>query len=174
LKEMIEERVVLVDENDSVIGTMPKMEAHVKAVLHRAISVFIFNSKGEWLLQRRALHKYHSSGLWSNTACTHPRPGESYLEAANRRLEEEMGMKCELKDLFNFIYKEKLDNELTEHELDHVFIGYSDEIPNFNTDEVCYYKYISYNDLTKDIITHPDKYTYWFKHVIENVQQHLQ
>jgi isopentenyl-diphosphate delta-isomerase len=174
LKEIIEERVVLVDENDSVIGTMPKMEAHVKAVLHRAISVFIFNSKGEWLLQRRALHKYHSSGLWSNTACTHPRPGESYLEAANRRLEEEMGMKCELKDLFNFIYKEKLDNELTEHELDHVFIGYSDEIPNFNTDEVCDYKYISYNDLTKDIITHPDKYTYWFKHVIENVQQHLQ
>ena len=171
---MIEERVVLGDENDSVIGTMPKMEAHVKAVLHRAISVFIFNSKGEWLLQRRALHKYHSSGLWSNTACTHPRPGESYLEAANRRLEEEMGMKCELKDLFNFIYKEKLDNELTEYELDHVFIGYSDEMPNFNTDEVCDYKYISYNDLTKDIITHPDKYTYWFKHVIENVQQHLQ
>ena len=85
-----------------------------------------------------------------------------------------MGMKCELKDLFNFIYKEKLDNELTEHELDHVFIGYSDEIPNFNADEVCDYKYISYHDLTKDIHDHPDKYTYWFKHVIENVQQHLQ
>ncbi len=171
---MMEERVVLVDENDSVIGTMPKMEAQEKAVLHRAISVFIFNTKGEWLLQRRALHKYHSTGLWSNTACTHPRPGESYLEAAHRRLEEEMGMKCDLKDLFNFIYKEKLDNELTEHELDHVFIGYSDEIPNFNADEVCDYKYISYHDLTKDIHDHPDKYTYWFKHVIENVQQHLQ
>ena len=172
-ERMVEERVVLVDENDCEIGTMPKMEAHQKALLHRAISVFIFNSKGEWLLQRRAMHKYHSSGLWSNTACTHPRYGESYLEAAKRRLEEEMGMKCELIDLFHFIYKEKLDNELTEHELDHVFIGYSNEIPNFNTEEVCDYKYISFNDLTNDILAHPNDYTFWFKHVMENVQKHL-
>lgn len=169
----IEERVVLIDENDCEIGTMEKMEAHQKALLHRAISVFVFNSKGEWLLQRRALEKYHSSGLWSNTACTHPRPNESYMEAANRRLEEEMGLKCELTDLFHFIYKEKLDNELTEHELDHVFIGYSDETPNFNPEEVCDYKYISYDDLTADIHENPNKYTYWFKHVIENVQNHL-
>ena len=170
---LIEERVVLVDEHDFEIGTMPKMEAHQKALLHRAISVFIFNSKGEWLLQRRALHKYHSSGLWSNTACTHPRPGESYLEAADRRLKEEMGMQCELNDLFNFIYKEKLDNELTEHELDHVFIGYTDQIPNINVEEVCDHTHISYDDLKNDIHANPDKYTYWFKHVIENVYQHL-
>jgi isopentenyl-diphosphate delta-isomerase len=172
-EELVEERVVLVDENDCELGTMEKMEAHQKALLHRAISVFIINSEGEWLLQRRALHKYHSSGLWSNSACTHPRPGETYLEAAHRRLKEEMGMECELKDLFNFIYKEKLDNELTEHELDHVFVGYSDEIPNFNPDEVCDYKYISFNDLKYDIHANPNEYTFWFKHVMENVQKHL-
>ena len=172
-KSLIEERVVLVDKNDNELGTMAKMEAHQKALLHRAISVFIINSKGEWLLQRRALHKYHSSGLWSNSACTHPRPGESYLEAAHRRLKEEMGMKCELKDLFNFIYKEKLDNELTEHELDHVFVGCSDEIPNFNPEEVCDYKYISFNDLKNDIHANPNDYTFWFKHVLDNVQKHL-
>lgn len=173
MERLVEEKVVLIDENDCEIGTMSKMEAHQKALLHRAISVFIFNSKGEWLLQRRALEKYHSSGLWSNTACTHPRPGESYLEAAQRRLKEEMGMNCELRDLFHFIYKEKLDNELTEHELDHVFIGYSDETPKYNVEEVCDYKYIPYNELTNDIHENPDKYTYWFKHVIENVQKHL-
>ena len=169
----MEERVVLVDENDREIGTMPKMEAHQKAVLHRAISVFILNEKGEWLLQRRALSKYHSSGLWSNAACTHPRPNETYMEAANRRLKEEMGMECELTDLFNFIYKEKLDNELTEHELDHVFIGYSEEIPNFNAEEVCDFKYINFEELKKEIHDNPDKYTFWFKHVFENVQKHL-
>ena len=169
----MEERVVLVDENDNVIGTMAKMEAHQKAVLHRAISVFILNKKGDWLLQRRALNKYHSSGLWSNAACTHPRPNETYLEAANRRLKEEMGMECELTDLFNFIYKEKLDNELTEHELDHVFVGYSEEIPNFNAEEVCDYQYISFDDLKMDIHEQPDKYTYWFKHVFENVRKYL-
>lgn len=170
---MREERVVLIDESDRELGTMEKMEAHQKALLHRAISVFIFNSQGDWLLQRRAMHKYHSSGLWSNAACTHPRLGETYLEAANRRLEEEMGMKCDLSHLFHFIYKGKLDNELTEHELDHVFIGYSDETPNLNAKEVCDYKYISYDNLTKDMHAHPDNYTYWFKHVIENVKKHL-
>lgn len=169
----MEERVVLVDENDRELGTMAKMEAHQKAVLHRAISVFILNDKGEWLLQRRALNKYHSSGLWSNAACTHPRPNESYKEAAHRRLMEEMGMQCELTDVFNFIYKGKLDNELTEHELDHVFVGYSENKPNFNPEEVCDYKYISYEALKKDVHENPDKYTYWFKHVFENVQKHL-
>ncbi len=169
----MEERVVLVDENDRELGTMPKMEAHEKAVLHRAISVFILNEKGEWLLQRRALNKYHSSGLWSNAACTHPRPNESYKEAAHRRLKEEMGMECELTDVFNFIYKGKLDNELTEHELDHVFVGYSENKPNFNPEEVCDYKYISFDDLKKDVDENPDRYTYWFKHVFENVQKHL-
>lgn len=174
MKEVLtEERVILVDENDCELGTMEKMEAHKKALLHRAISVFIINSKGKWLLQRRAMHKYHSSGLWSNTACTHPRPGESYLEAAHRRLKEEMGMECELKELFNFIYKEKLDNELTEHELDHVFVGYSNETPNFNPEEVCDYKYMPYDDLVKDIHAHPNDYTFWFKHVIEKVKYNL-
>ena len=169
----MEENVVLVDENDVEVGIMPKMEAHQKALLHRAISVFIFNEKGEWLLQRRALSKYHSSGLWSNAACTHPRPKETYSEAAERRLHEEMGIQCELTNLFNFIYKERLDNELTEHELDHVFIGYSEDIPNINTEEVCDFKYISFNNLAKDIQEHPDNYTYWFKHVYQNVQNHL-
>ena len=170
---MMEEKVVLIDENDIEVGTMPKMEAHQKALLHRAISVFIFNEKGEWLLQRRALSKYHSSGLWSNAACTHPRPNESYLKAAERRLLEEMGLQCELTDLFNFIYKEKLDNELTEHELDHVFIGYSEEVPNFNAEEVCDFKYIDFDELANDIREQADKYTYWFKHVYEKVQKHL-
>ena len=169
----MEEKVVLIDENDVEVGTMPKMEAHQKALLHRAISVFIFNEKGEWLLQRRALSKYHSSGLWSNAACTHPRPNESYLKAAERRLLEEMGLQCELTDLFNFIYKEKLDNELTEHELDHVFIGYSEEVPNYNAEEVCDFKYIDFDELANDIREQADKYTYWFKHVYENVQKHL-
>ena len=169
----MEEKVVLVDENDRELGTMYKMEAHQKAVLHRAISVFILNDKGEWLLQRRALNKYHSSGLWSNAACTHPRPGESYKQAAHRRLKEEMGMECELTDVFNFIYKGKLDNELTEHELDHVFVGYSENKPNFNPKEVCDYQYIKFDDLKKDVHENPDKYTYWFKHVFENVQEHL-
>ena len=169
----MEEKVVLVDENDIEVGTMPKMEAHQKALLHRAISVFIFNEKGEWLLQRRALSKYHSSGLWSNAACTHPRPNESYLKAAERRLLEEMGLQCELTDLFNFIYKEKLDNELTEHELDHVFIGYSEEVPNYNAEEVCDFKYIDFDELANDIREQADKYTYWFKHVYEKVQKHL-
>ena len=169
----MEENVVLVDENDVEVGIMPKMEAHQKALLHRAISVFIFNEKGEWLLQRRALSKYHSSGLWSNAACTHPRPKETYMEAAERRLREEMGIQCELTNLFNFIYKEKLDNELTEHELDHVFIGYSEDIPNINPEEVCDFKYIDFDELANDIREQADKYTYWFKHVYEKVQKHL-
>lgn len=169
----MEERVVLVDEKDRELGTMSKMKAHQKAVLHRAISVFIFNKKGEWLLQKRALNKYHSSGLWSNAACTHPRPNETYLEAANRRLKEEMGIECELTDLFNFIYKAKLDNNLIEHELDHVFVGYSEQIPNFNAEEVCDYQYRSFDNLKTDIHANPDKYTYWFNHVYENVQKHL-
>src|SRR5690606_3613335 len=136
MKQYKQDYVILVDENDNETGTMQKMEAHQKALLHRAISVFICNSNGEWLLQKRALQKYHSNGLWTNTSCSHPFPGESNLDAANRRLFEEMGIKAGLTEIFTFIYKEQLDNELTEHELDHVFFGISDVEPEINPDEV--------------------------------------
>jgi isopentenyl-diphosphate delta-isomerase len=165
----MEEKVILVDEMDIEIGLMPKTEAHKKALLHRAISVFIFNSNGKWLLQRRALTKYHSGGLWTNACCTHPLPNESNTDAANRRLKQEMGMSVSLKELFSFTYKETLDNELTEHELDHVFIGTTDLTPKINADEVAEYKYISYDDLIHDIQNNPSNYTVWFKKIIERV-----
>lgn len=161
--------VILVDENDRETGTMEKMEAHKTASLHRAISVFVLNSGGEWILQRRALDKYHSKGLWTNTCCTHPFPGESNLEAANRRLKEEMGISCDLKELFSFVYKGKLDNDLTEHEFDHVFAGISDEIPVINTTEVIEWKKVRFEDLHNDILKNPSNYTYWFKKIYEKV-----
>lgn len=166
---MIDNDVILVDEFDQPIGTMEKMEAHVKAALHRAISVFIFNSKGEWLLQRRAIEKYHSRGLWTNTSCTHPAPGETSLEAAHRRLHEEMGLKAELREVFSFKYIQELENNLTEHEYDHVFVGYSDELPVPNPDEVMDYKYISYQDLSQEVAVSPEKFTAWFKMIYERV-----
>ena len=166
---MIDNDVILVDEFDQPIGTMEKMEAHVKAALHRAISVFIFNSKGEWLLQRRAIEKYHSRGLWTNTSCTHPAPGETSLEAAHRRLHEEMGLKAELREVFSFKYIQELENNLTEHEYDHVFVGYSDELPVPNPDEVMDYKYISYQDLSQEVAESPEKFTAWFKMIYERV-----
>jgi isopentenyl-diphosphate delta-isomerase len=167
---MNEPQVVLVDNNDNEIGTIGKMEAHQKALLHRAISVFICNSDGEWLLQRRALDKYHSGGLWTNTCCSHPYPGESNIEAANRRLNEEMGVQCSMKELFSFIYIEKLDNELTEHELDHVFLGITDQLPFIEANEVMDWKYIAFTDLQKDIQVNPNNYTAWFKKIFERVQ----
>jgi isopentenyl-diphosphate Delta-isomerase len=166
---MVEEDVILVDEKDNEIGLMPKTEAHKKALLHRAISVFIFNSDGKWLLQRRALNKYHSGGMWTNTCCTHPLPNESNIDAANRRLRQEMGMQCSLKELFNFTYKEALDNELTEYELDHVFIGISDFIPRINAVEVAEFKYVKFKYLSLDIKKNPSHYTVWFKQIIERV-----
>lgn len=170
---MVETQVILVDANDNQIGTMEKMEAHKKAFLHRAISVFIFNTKGEWLLQRRAMDKYHSGGLWTNTCCSHPFPGESVIEAANRRLNEEMGLKCKLQELFSFTYKEPLDNELTEYEFDHVIFGISDDIPKPNTNEVMDYKYMSYFHLHNDLRSNPDNYTVWFKKIFERVHQYI-
>lgn len=170
---MIQEQVIVVDENDAVLGLMEKMEAHRNPVLHRAISVFIVNSEGEWLLQQRALGKYHSNGLWTNTCCSHPQPGESSLDAANRRLAEEMGLKAELTEKFHFIYREPLDNDLTEYELDHVFVGVSNQVPNINTNEVLSYKYIAYDDLKKDIETNPDNYTVWFLKIVDRVNQYL-
>ena len=165
--------VILVDKNDNPLGTMEKMEAHRKALLHRAVSVFIVNTKGDWLLQQRAHDKYHSGCLWTNACCTHPYPGESVLEAARRRLTEEMGIQCELRELFDFIYKEKLDNELTEYELDHVFIGYTDALPHVDKQEVAGWKSIPYHELENDVLENPSGYTVWFKKVYQKVHHHI-
>lgn len=173
----MQEFVVLVDENDQVIGQMEKMEAHEKALLHRAFSVMVFNSNNELLLQKRAYSKYHSGGLWTNTTCSHPRPGETILEAGSRRLNEEMGMTCELTQAFSFIYKAELDQGLTEYELDHVMIGFSDETPHLNLEEANAFKWMSMPDLKKDMVEHPQFYTAWFKILIDQhfdtIQQHL-
>lgn len=168
-----ETRVILVDENDNQTGVAGKMEAHRKAFLHRAVSVFLVNTKGQWILQRRAFDKYHSNGLWTNTCCTHPFPGESNIDSAKRRLKEEMGIECELQELFSFTYKEKLDNELTEFEFDHVFFGVSDNLPLINLSEVEAWKAISFEDLHNDIQTNPENYTIWFKKIYERVNSHI-
>lgn len=164
------EKVILVDRNDNAIGEMEKLEAHQTAQLHRAVSVFIFNSKGRLLLQKRALHKYHSPGLWTNTACTHPQPNESTEAAAERRLYEEMGIsQVKLTKIFDFIYKEKLDNELTEYELDHVFIGLSDAFPVPQPIEVSGFEYVEPKALLEQINSYPEKYTVWFKKIAQRV-----
>jgi isopentenyl-diphosphate delta-isomerase len=170
---MVETQVILVDSDDNQTGTMEKMEAHRKALLHRAISVFIFNSNGDWLLQRRALDKYHSGGLWTNTCCSHPFPGETVIDAANRRLNEEMGMKCGLKALFSFTYKEALDNELTEYEFDHVIFGISDKLPLINKKEVNDWRYHSYFHLHNDLQLNPENYTVWFRKIFERVHHYI-
>jgi isopentenyl-diphosphate delta-isomerase len=161
------DEVILVNEKDEVIGHMEKMEAHEKALLHRAFSVFIFNSKGELLLQQRALHKYHSAGLWTNTCCSHPRPGESTESAALRRLKEEMGMICPLTHKSAFVYQIKFKNGLTEHEYDHVFIGECDTDPKINPEEVNTFKWVSMTELKAQLKREPERYTYWFKLAIE-------
>ncbi len=168
---MYEENVILIDDQDNEIGLLEKMEAHQLGLLHRAFSVILFNSKGELLLQQRAAHKYHSPLLWTNTCCSHQRPGESSLVAAKRRLKEEMGMEAELQEAFSFIYKAKLDQGLTEHELDHVLFGYTNVNPLINKEEVEDYKWVSMNDLLQDLEQHPEKYTAWFK-ILFN--QHLE
>lgn len=157
------EYVVLVDEQDCEIGIMEKMQAHVEGGLHRAVSVFLFNTKGEFLLQRRAQTKYHSAGLWTNACCSHPRPGESALAAASRRLQEEMGISCLLKDVHSFMYKTTFDNDLTEYEFDHVFTGVTDAIPAPDPEEVWEWKYIPKSDLLSQISEAPDTFTIWFR-----------
>ena len=159
----MEENVILVDEQDNQLGLMPKMEAHEKAVLHRAFSVFIFNSKGELMLQQRAAHKYHSPLLWTNTCCSHQRNGESNIEAGKRRLVEEMGFETNLKEVFSFVYKAPFDNGLTEHELDHVMVGNFDGLPEINHEEVASYKWMSLDAIKEDIELHPNLFTAWFK-----------
>jgi len=157
------EQVVLVDENDVELGLMPKLDAHKHGVLHRAFSVFIFNSAGEMLLQQRALDKYHSGGLWSNACCSHPRPGESNVDAAARRLYEEMGLKCTLTEAFSFVYRSELENGLIEHEFDHVFVGVSDDEPQPDPIEVGSWCYLKHEVLSGMINDHPERYTEWFK-----------
>lgn len=157
------EYVILVDEQDKRLGLMEKIEAHEKGVLHRAFSVFILNHKNQLLLQQRALHKYHSGGLWTNTCCSHPRDGETNLEAAHRRLQEEMGMDAPLEKLLHFVYRAEFDNNMIEHELDHVFVGKCDANPVINPDEVEAYKWMDLDELKADIEKNPQLYTAWFK-----------
>lgn len=171
---MKEEKVILVDENDRPIGLMNKLEAHEKALLHRAFSVFVLNDNQELLLQQRAHHKYHSPLLWTNTCCSHQREGESNIEAGSRRLMEEMGMKVELTEMFHFIYKAPFDNGLTEHELDHVMIGYSNEEPVINKEEVESWKWMKIEDVKSDMKQNPDEYTVWFKIIFEEFYHHFE
>lgn len=171
-KHKMEEQVVLVNSLDEVQGLMGKTEAHEKGLLHRAISIVLFNSKKELLLQQRADEKYHWAGIWSNTVCTHPREVESYKEAAERRLFEELGIAAELSDVFNFIYKAKDEESgLTEHELDHVFIGqYEGEIP-FNEAEVKAVRWISAPQLYIEIEENPESFSFWFKIILKEFQE---
>lgn len=158
------EKVILVNENDEWLGLADKMEAHTSGLLHRAFSVFILNDKNEMLIHKRALHKYHSGGLWSNACCSHPRYGESTLSAAKRRLNEELGIqKCQLKKLFTHHYKLEVDNELTEHEYDHIFMGKYNSDVNINTDEVADYKFVPIDELQQLIQKEPHSFSVWFK-----------
>ncbi len=165
---MKEEQVILVDTNDNPIGLSPKMEAHEKALLHRAFSVFIFNDEGKLLLQQRAAHKYHSPELWTNTVCSHQRQGETNIQAGKRRLQEEMGLNTDLNEVFSFIYKAEFDNGLTEHELDHVLVGFSNENPKINPDEVMNFSWESLENIEADIKSNPQRYTEWFKIIFKN------
>ena len=165
------EKVILVDKNDNEIGVEEKIKAHQQGKLHRCFSIAVFNSDNEILLQKRAQNKYHSPGLWTNTCCGHPRPGEDTENAAHRRLKEEMGFDCPLKEAFTFIYRHKFDNGLIEHEYDHVFIGEFDGNPNPNLEEVCDWKRVDKKGLKKDIQKSPEKYTYWFKISIDRMIQ---
>jgi len=165
---MEKDLLILVDRNDQEIGTMSKLEAHREGLLHRAFSILVWNSKGEMLIHKRAVGKYHSEGLWTNACCSHPMPGETISEAAHRRLREEMGFDCELEEAFSFIYKEALDNGLTEHELDHVLTGNFDGIPDPDPTEVWDYRWISMDDLSQEIEKNPQSFTCWFKLIVGN------
>ncbi len=165
----MKEELIIVDIKDKEIGSGEKMQVHKDGKLHRAFSIFVFNSKNELLLQKRAKIKYHSGGLWTNTCCGHPRVGEETIDAALRRLKEEVGFDCPLKETFNFIYKAKLDNNLFEHEFDHVFIGKHDQDPIPNPEEVEDWKWIDLKDLLKDVKCNPQNYTHWFNVSMEKV-----
>jgi isopentenyl-diphosphate delta-isomerase len=159
----VEERVVLVDLHDNAVGEMGKMEAHRKGVLHRAISVFVFNSEGEMLLQQRAESKYHCGGQWSNTACSHPRPGEVVAQAADRRLWEEMRLACDLAHRFSFVYRAEFDGGIVEHEFDHVFVGICDQEPTPNPDEVDNFRWANVGAVRREMTERSGKFTPWFR-----------
>ena len=169
----MEEQVILVDENDQQIGLMEKIEAHEKALLHRAFSVFIFNKKGELMLQQRAASKYHSPLLWTNTCCSHQREGESNIEAGRRRLQEEMGFVTDVVEVFSFVYKAPFDNGLTEHEYDHVMTGKYENEPNINKKEAEDYKWMTLENVKIDIEENPKIYTEWFKIIFEKSYKKL-
>ena len=168
----MEEKVILLDESGKEIGEEEKIKAHREGKLHRAFSIFVFNSKGQLMIHQRAKGKYHSGGLWTNTCCSHPRPGEKLEEAIHRRLKEEMGFDCDLKEIFSFTYKAKL-GELFEHEHDHVFIGTFNGEPEPNPGEVEDWKWIGPEELKKDMEENPDKYTYWFKEAFPRVMRYI-
>jgi isopentenyl-diphosphate Delta-isomerase len=171
--DIMSEQVILVNEQDEVLGQMEKMEAHRKGLLHRAFSVFIFNSKGEMLLQQRALSKYHSGGLWTNACCSHPRPGEETMNAALRRIKEELGFVTELQPAFAFTYKTDFDNGLTEHEYDHVFFGTYDGPVKPEPSEVSDFTYMKVEDIRASMQSHSHKYTSWFKLAFPKLEQYL-
>lgn len=162
------EQVILVDTYDNAIGTMEKMEAHQKGLLHRAFSILIFNRNGEMLIQKRAHAKYHSAGLWTNACCSHPMPGEAVDEAARRRLQYEMGIDVPSQFAFKFTYKVNLDHDLIEHEVDHVYTAVFDGTPSVNPEEVADWKFIAVNDLKEDVRKHPEKYTHWFSLILDH------
>ena len=163
------EEIIYVDEYDREIGRGGKLEAHQKGFLHRAISIFVFNSQGELMLQKRSKTKYHSGSLWSNTCCSHPRPGEDITAAAHRRLQEEMGFDCELKHVHHLLYRIEFQNGLIENEYDHMFIGESNTTPTPNPDEAEDWKWASQDFLTKDMAAHPEQYSYWFRLSLKDI-----
>lgn len=169
----MEEFVVLVNPEDEVLGLMEKQQAHVNGLLHRAFSIFLFNSKGEMLLQKRAAEKYHSPNQWTNAVCSHPRNGETYLDGAKRRLKEELGITADLSEKFNFIYKADVGEGLWEHELDHVFVGTYEGDFNLNKDEVDDVRYVSMEELDQELTENPEHFTEWFKIILEEYKHHF-
>jgi len=170
----MEEKVILVNEKDEQIGLMEKIEAHEKALLHRAFSVFVYNDNNEVMLQQRALTKYHSPGLWTNTCCSHQREGEANIDAGERRLMEEMGFTTKLEETISFIYKAPFDNGLSEHEFDYILVGKYNQDPNINPDEVAAWKWMGLEDVQKDLKNNPSKYTAWFKIIFEKHYNSIQ
>jgi isopentenyl-diphosphate delta-isomerase len=171
---IMRQEVILVNEFDCAVGTEEKIKAHEKGLLHRAFSVFIINGKHELLLQKRSSSKYHSPGLWTNTCCSHPVPGEDLQSSAEKRLVEEMGFTCSLSWSFKFIYKTSFENKLTEHELDHVFIGKCNAKPIPNPDEVEDWQWVDIDFLKLDVHNHPDKYTFWLRYVYDRFYLHYE
>ena len=167
------EQVVVVSENDEILGLMEKMEAHENGILHRAFSVFLFNDKGEMLLQKRASGKYHSPNQWTNAVCSHPKIDETYLEGAQRRLNEELGITANLTEKFSFIYKADVGQNLWEHELDHVFTGNYEGNFALNEQEVSEVRYISMQQLDEEMNANPEKFTEWFKIILKEYKDHL-